>query len=115
MGYAQDRMAEFDAVTKRMKSEFPAETRGFMGFVKKTEAGVNLPHKYKELIDVPLSVAAQCERCIACHVQTAHKLGASRNELVEAGFQAVVMHGGPAFMYMTRLLEAIDDFEAAAA
>jgi AhpD family alkylhydroperoxidase len=115
MGYAQDRMAEFDAVTKRMKSEFPAETRGFMGFVRNAEAGVSLPHKDKELINVALSVAAQCEWCIAFHVQNALKLGASRNELVEAGFQAVVMHGGPAFMYMTRLLEAIDEFEPVAA
>jgi AhpD family alkylhydroperoxidase len=108
-------MAEFEAVTKRMKSEFPAETRGFMGLVKNTEAAVSLSHKDKELINVALSVAAQCDWCIAFHVHTALKLGASRNELVEAGFQAVVMHGGPVFTSMTRLLETIDEFGPVAA
>ena len=34
---------------------------------------------------------------------------AREKELVEAGFQAVVMHGGPAFREMTPLLQAIDE------
>jgi len=47
------------------------------------------------------------------HVQNAIKAGDSRRERVEAGFQAVVMHGGPAFMWMTLLLQAVDEFSPA--
>jgi len=38
------------------------------------------------------------------------RAGATRNEIIEAGFQAVIMHGGPAFMWMTPLIEAVDEF-----
>jgi AhpD family alkylhydroperoxidase len=66
--------------------------------------------RIKELINVGLAVGAQCEWCIAFHVKQAIKAGASRDEMIEAGFMAVVMHGGPAYMYMTPLLEAVDEF-----
>jgi hypothetical protein len=32
------------------------------------------------------------------------------DEMVEADFQAVIMHGGPAYMWMTPLLHAADEF-----
>ncbi len=38
------------------------------------------------------------------------KAGGTRDEIVEAGFMAVVMHGGPAYMYMTPLLDAVNEF-----
>ncbi|MCL4307900.1 MAG: carboxymuconolactone decarboxylase family protein, partial [Candidatus Thermoplasmatota archaeon] len=36
--------------------------------------------------------------------------GATRGELMEAGFVAVVMHGGPALMYLGPLVEAVNEF-----
>ncbi|WP_082030682.1 carboxymuconolactone decarboxylase family protein [Thiolapillus brandeum] len=66
--------------------------------------------KEKELINVALAVAAQCEWCISFHVEQVVRAGASRDEIVEAGFMAVIMHGGPAYMYMTPLLDAIEEF-----
>jgi alkylhydroperoxidase/carboxymuconolactone decarboxylase family protein YurZ len=44
------------------------------------------------------------------HVQGALKAGATKEEIVEAGMQAVLMHGGPALMYMTPLEEALEEF-----
>jgi len=35
--------------------------------------------------------------------------------LVEAGFLAVLMHGGPALMYLTPLLDAVNEFTKDAA
>ena len=110
MALMKDRMKEVAELTRRLKEEFPKETEGFLSFLKEAESGENLPMKDKELINVALSVAAQCEWCIAFHVKNAARLGATKGELIEAGFQAVVMHGGPAFMWMTRLLEAVDEF-----
>ncbi len=80
----------------------------------KAEAGPALSLKQKELVNVALSVAAQCEWCIALHVKNALNAGASRDELVEAGFLAVLMHGGPALMYLTPLLDAVNEFTTGA-
>jgi len=41
------------------------------------------------LINIGLAVAAQCEWCIAFHVEQAVKADASRDEMVEAGFMAL--------------------------
>jgi len=105
-----ERIHEVARLTQRLQKEFPGETKGFLEFLNKAEGGAALSLKNKELINTALAVAAQCEWCIAFHVQNAVKAGASRRELVEAGFQAVVMHGGPAFMWMTPLLKAVDEF-----
>ncbi len=110
MTYMSERMTEMASLTHRLQSEYPKETEGFLTFLKEAESGINVSAKNKELINVALSVAAQCEWCIAFHVKNAAELGATKGELVEAGFQAVVMHGGPAFMWMTRLLQAVDEF-----
>ncbi len=112
MGYAHDRLEEVATLTKRLESDFPKETAGFVNFMKAAEAGPNISLRNKELINVALALGAQCEWCIAFHVRNAGQQGATRAEIVEAGFQAVVMHGGPALMFMTRLLEAADEYAA---
>lgn len=106
----RERLGEVGALTRRLQDEFPRETAGFLNFIKEAESGDALPIKAKELINVALAVAGQCEWCIAFHVKNALRAGATRNEVVESGFQAVIMHGGPAFMWMTPLLQAVDEF-----
>lgn len=94
----------------KLQEDYPVETNAFLSFMQKAEHGKALTIREKELINVGLAVAAQCEWCIAIHVQHAVSAGATRDEVIEAGFMAVVMHGGPALMYMTPLLEALDEF-----
>lgn len=105
----KEKLHEIAELTKRLQQKYPVETRAFLGFLQKAEAGKALDIHTKELINVGLAVAAQCEWCIAFHVDQAVSAGATRDEVVEAGFMAVVMHGGPAYMYMTPLLEALDE------
>jgi len=105
-----ERLKEVGDLTHRLRQEFPDETAGFLDFIKEAEGGTALSLKEKELINTALSVAAQCEWCVAFHVKNAIQAGASRKEVIEAGFQAVIMHGGPAFMWMTPLLKAADEF-----
>ncbi len=112
MGQMKDKMEQIRRLTERLEKEHPIETRGFLSFLKRAESGKALDIRQKELINVALSVAAQCEWCIAFHVEQALAAGASRDEIVEAGFMAVIMHGGPAYMYMTPLLDAIDEFSS---
>lgn len=110
MASMKERLKEVGELTRRLQKEFPKETAGFLDFIKDTESGAALSLKQKELINTALSVAAQCEWCVAFHVRNAVRAGASRNEIIEAAFQAVIMHGGPAFMWMTPLMRSVDEF-----
>ncbi len=114
MAHMKDKLNDVVALTKRLQEDYPNETSGFLNFLQRAEGGKALDIKQKELINVGLAVAAQCEWCIAFHVEEAVKVGANRDEIVEAGFMAVIMHGGPAYMYMTPLMQAVDDFDAPA-
>jgi len=110
MGKMSDKLGEVNVLIKRLQERYPAEINAFMSFVKKAESGPALSEREKELINIGLSVAGQCEWCIALHVQHAIQAGATRDEIVEAGFMAVVMHGGPALVCLTPLMKALDEF-----
>jgi AhpD family alkylhydroperoxidase len=71
-----------------------------------------LSSKSKELICVAIGVAMRCNFCIASHVKKALQQGATRAEIMEAGFVAVKMGGGPALAYLSQVIEACDEFGA---
>jgi len=110
MGRMNELLEQAGNTRQRLLDQYPEETKSFLNFLHKTDAGVAISQRNKELINVALAVASQCDRCIAAHVKSAVSRGASRDEIVEAGFMAVIMHGGPAYMYMNSLLEALDEF-----
>ncbi len=68
--------------------------------------------KTKELMCVALSIAARCGYCIATHVHKAIDNGATRDEIMETGFVAVSMGGGPSLAYLAQVIEACDEFGA---
>lgn len=103
------RLEEINEFLDRLGKEYPAETESFFNFMRQAEAGPALDMKTRELINVGISISAQCEWCIAFHAKNALDAGASRDEIMSAGFMAVLMHGGPALMYMMRLSEALDE------
>ncbi len=56
-----------------------------------------IPAKYKQLSGATLSVVVKCEECLKYHVQMAIRLGASRQEIVEA-LRIGLLTGGSAGM-----------------
>jgi AhpD family alkylhydroperoxidase len=56
-----------------------------------------IPAKYKQLSGATLSVVVKCEECLKYHVQKAIKLGATRQEIVEA-LRIGLLTGGSAGM-----------------
>lgn len=106
------RLGEITQFLEQLRKDYPSETGAFLNFMTKAEAGPSLDLRTKELINVGISVSAQCDWCIAFHVKNALEAGASPDEIMSAGFMAVLMHGGPALMYMMRLVEAIREFDA---
>uniref|UniRef100_A0A7C3R2G1 Carboxymuconolactone decarboxylase family protein n=1 Tax=Leptospirillum ferriphilum TaxID=178606 RepID=A0A7C3R2G1_9BACT len=108
----EKKVSELMDLIHRLESQYPNETRSFLNFMQRAEGGAALSLKTKELINVALSVASQCEWCIPFHVKGAVDAGATRDELMESGFMAVLMHGGPALAYLTPLMESIDEFRS---
>lgn len=106
-----ERLQEINQFLEKLGTDYPNETEAFFNFMQKAEAGKALDMKTKELINVGISVSAQCEWCIAFHVRNALEAGANTDEIMTAGFMAVLMHGGPALMYMMRLAEALEEFK----
>jgi AhpD family alkylhydroperoxidase len=72
----------------------------FLRFSSQVKSGGVLDEKTKDLILVALSVCCQCDWCIAVHVRSAVEKGATKDEVVDAAMQAVLMGGGPKLMYM---------------
>jgi len=106
----KEKLQEIMDLINELKKDAPDEIQNFFNFMKSVEKDGALSAKNKELINIALAVAAQCEWCIAFHTNNALKLGASKEEIIEAGMQAVLMHGGPALMYLTPLIKAIEEF-----
>jgi len=109
MSATKGKLLDIKKLMGELQVDYPVETNAFLSFMQKAESGKALSPRHKELINIALSVAAQCEWCIVIHVQHAISAGATRDEIVEAGFMAIIMHGGPALMYMTPLMEALDE------
>lgn len=71
-----------------------------------------LTTKTKELITLAICITSLCEGCIAVHVRSALRAGATRQEIAEAIGVAIYMGGGPAVVFGCLALEALEQFEA---
>ncbi len=107
----KNKLEEIQNVISDLRKELPEQMKAFQNFLAASEKPSVLDTRQKELISIALSICAQCEWCIAFHVKNAFSAGASRQEILDASSLAVLMHGGPALMYMIPLLEALDEFE----
>ncbi|MEJ2377754.1 MAG: carboxymuconolactone decarboxylase family protein [Pseudolabrys sp.] len=110
MGEMSEMLSEVTSLISRLKDKYPNEINSFLTFMERAESGPALNAREKELINVGIAVATQCQWCIAVHVKHAVAAGATRAQLAEAGFMAVLMHGGPALMYLVPLFKALDEF-----
>ena len=89
----------------------PKQMQAFMDFMGAVEGKGALDEKQKELISVALSVTGHCKWCIAFHVKNALQKGATKEEILEAGWVAVLMGGGPALMYFQLVQKALEESE----
>src|ERR1044072_8137478 len=80
--------------------------RCFAGFGKPPDAGLEpgaLDAKTKELIALAIAVCDECDGCIAAHARGAAHRNATEDEAAEAIGVAILMKGGPATVYGSRL------------
>lgn len=101
------------AVLAEFRKTHPAAGAGFTALHRGTMADTGaLDLREKEMIALAIGVATRCVDCIGYHVQGAIKAGASREDVAETIGVAVMMGGGPAYMYGVKALEAYDQLSA---
>lgn len=90
---------DIDQKIGAMAGQLPEVMNAFFGLHAEIVKDGALSAKMKELIMVGISVAIRCEHCISKHVSEAVRLGATRQEVLEAVSTAILMAGGPALAY----------------
>ncbi len=91
----------------------PDATRAFGGLTKAVKEGDGpLDFKTKEFVALGIAVTKGCESCIALHIDTLLRNGATREEVSDALSMTLQMGGGPAMMYAAKALECFDEFAA---
>lgn len=104
----RDKLRETKAMIGRLRVQHPTEAGALFDFMGEGH-GSALDERDKELINVALSVAARREWAIAFHAMQAARAGASRSDIIEAGFLAVLSQGGPVLGSLTPLIRAVDE------
>lgn len=100
---------DIDQRTGVLARELPGVMTAFFGLHSEVVKDGALSARTKELIMVGISVAIRCEHCISKHISEAVKLGATRQEVLEAVSTAILMAGGPAVAYGSTV--ALDTLE----
>ncbi len=94
-----------------MKARAPDIGKAFGPFFKELMKDGAMSAKEKELVAVGIAVATRCEPCIYTHVEKCLKLGATPAQVMEAAGVAVMMGGGPNYVYTPVVSAALDHFE----
>jgi len=104
-----ERLKEFNEMVSQISKENPDKFAAFAHLLEKVESKGALDVKTKELIALGIGIAKHCEWCISYHISEALKAGASREEILEAAWVAVLMDGGPGLAHLVPVLKALNE------
>ena len=104
-GETKQSFAKFQKVSPETFDGF-----GIMG--KDAKKDGHLSEKTKEFIALGISIAVRCESCIGLHVEHLVRLGATKEELVEALSMSSYMGGGPSITYSAKALDAFEQLSS---
>ena len=68
-----------------------------------------IPVKYKEMLGLVASMVLQCKDCITYHIEQCHKLGVTKEELIEAMNIALLVGGSIIIPNLRYALEIIEE------
>ncbi len=106
-------LTDWKASLPKLRAEAPDVTRAFGGLHVAVMKDGKLAARDKELIALAVGLAQGCTECIFLHAEGALKAGASREQVLEAAGVAVMMAGGPAFVHLPQVLEAVEQAKSA--
>jgi AhpD family alkylhydroperoxidase len=113
-GKFADRIAGVDGYVGQLLQMVPDSVKSYGALSKSAQVPGALDAKTKELIALAISVATQCDGCIAYHARNAVRAGATRQEVAEMLAVTLQMGGGPSMVHAADALRAYDEFAAAA-
>jgi len=109
MGQMKTIQRDFNQFMSTLVQEYPDVAKAFGGLFTVAERDDALGNKTKELISLALAVAAHCDGCIAVHVAKSLEAGATKDEVMEAAFVAVLMGGAPAMVYTKMVYDTLQE------
>ena len=112
--HAKDYYQNNAAAMKPVRAAMPELLKGFSALHEAAMKAGALTVREKELQALAIGVAMRCENCIYSHVHAAMKAGATREQILETAGVAVLMQGGPAYTYLSKVIEAVDALTEAA-
>lgn len=106
--HAQEHYDTWPERIGKMKKQAPDIGMAFGGMFQKLMGEGALSVREKELMAVAIGMALRCGPCIFAHVEKAVKAGATREQLIELAGVVVMMQGGPGYVYVPELLDAME-------
>ena len=97
---------------RALNKSIPETAKAFGALGKTVKEGGVLEFKTKEFVALGIAVATKCDACIALHIDTLIRIGASRDEISDVLGMTIQMGGGPSMMYAAKALECFDDLSA---
>tara|TARA_R110000868_G_scaffold241497_2_gene496304 strand:- start:48618 stop:48980 length:363 start_codon:yes stop_codon:yes gene_type:complete len=104
---------QWPAKAKNMHAQAPDISSGFGAMFGKLMGEGALSVREKELIALAIGMALRCEPCMYSHIEKCVKAGATRAQIIELAGVVVTMQGGPGYVYVPKLLEALDALSVA--
>ena len=89
----------------------PEFAREFMNFWRVSKRGESIPHVYKELMELAITLVQRCKPCIFLHTRLCIEAGATVEQIMEATQVGVIMGGGPSYQYLGYVMEAIEIYK----
>jgi len=97
--------------TDPIEANDPQYSANFDSLYQKTWGGGAIPEKYKQLTGISISVVERCETCLGWHMKEAVRLGAKKDELVEAIRLGLLTGGSITTPTVRRAYELFDDLK----
>ena len=110
MGEMKESVDDVMKTMELMSKQQPETMRYFKAFMGSVLKEGVLDTKTKELVALGTAITARCKYCIAIHVEKALKVGATKEEILEAAAVAILMGGGPAMTYVVEVKKALEEF-----
>lgn len=110
MGEMKESVDNVMKTMELMSKQQPETMRYFKAFMGSVLKEGVLDTKTKELVALGTAITARCKYCIAIHVEKALKVGATKEEILEAAAVAILMGGGPAMTYVVEVKKALEEF-----
>lgn len=108
---AKQHYDQWPSAIAAMKDAAPDIARAFGGMFQKLMGPGALSVREKELIALAIGMAVRCESCLYAHLEKALHAGATREQILEMAGVVVMMQGGPGYVHVPPLVEALAELE----